>query len=166
MLTSISFWGLGFVYIALCKKNVAKKWPCGPSTAACLEVSKVLRCPRIMRFRLPQQRPMCAKFLQFFADIISCHQTLRTALATYFALAVVLYGGNIAKKRQRGLSPPGCLEVSKVLRWPRIIRFRLPRQPPICAKNLDFFAEIVSCHHNPRTLESTAPATYFALRCL
>ena len=88
-------------------------------------------CPRILRFRLPQQ----TKNLQFFADIISCHQTLRTlestAPATYFALAVVLYGGNIAKKRQRGLSPPGCLEVSKVLRWPRIIRFRLPRQRTI-----------------------------------
>ena len=103
--------------------------------------------------------------VQFFADIISCHLE-STAPATYFALAVVLYGGNIAKKRQRGLSPAGCLEISKVLRWPRIIRFRLPRQTPVCAKNLEFFAEIVSCHHNPRTLESTVPATYFGLRCL
>ena len=31
---------------------------------------------------------------------------------------------------------------------------------------LGFFAEIVCCHHNPRTLESTEPATYFAVRCL
>ena len=127
-----------FAYIVLCKKR-----PCSPSTAACLEVFKVLRCPRIMRFRLPQQRPICAKNLQFLTDIISYHQTLRTlestAPATYFALAVVLYGGNIAKKRQCGLSPAGCLEVSKVLRWPRIIRFRLPRQTPICAKELEFF---------------------------
>ena len=67
---------------------------------------------------------MCAKYLELFADIMFCRQTLRTlestAPGTYFALAVVLFGVNIAKKRPRGLSPAGCLEISKVLRWPGV----------------------------------------------
>ena len=55
-----------------------------------------------------------------------------------------------SQKKAARLEPRWLPRSLKTLRWPRIIRFGLSQQTPICAYNFFlFYTEIVSCHQNP-----------------